>query len=127
MLGEQALDLYRCTSAPIVAGVVVPVWTKLSITASVQPASRSLQWLPEGERQNVKWRLWTRDVVCMPREVGGQMLLSDRISVYGELGEVIGVADWHYQTQGLFHYEIAVSLPSPEFSETEPAGFEEAP
>lgn len=114
MIGERPIDLYRCTGAPIVDGETVPTWELLSIVASPQPAGRAFDWLPEGERQRVRWTLYTQEALTLGREVDGEMLLADRVVINGEVGEILSVQDWAYQTGGLQHFVSAVGIGSPE-------------
>jgi len=103
ILGLMPVTLTRYTSArdPVSGRVVRTVASTATIQASVQPLSdRQREVLPEGLRQSVTRRMWTRSEVFTADQITGR--LADRITINGESFDVVRVFHW---PSLLSHYE----------------------
>lgn len=103
ILGLQPVQLVRFASARDSASgrTVRTVESTATIQASVQPLTdRQREVLPEGLRQSVARRMWTRSEVLTADQLTGR--LADRITIGGEAFDVVRVSHW---PSLLSHYE----------------------
>lgn len=95
MLGLMPVTLTRYTSArdPVSGRTVRTVASTTTIQGSVQPLTdRQREVLPEGLRQSVTRRMWTRAEVLTADQLTGR--LADRITINNESFDVVRVSHW---------------------------------
>lgn len=91
---RKPVQILRFAEGAYVDGRWVPGSpTEFCITASVQPTRpEDLQSLPEGRRVLASYRLYTNDVLFVPRE--GSNGQPDRAVIKDEEFEIMALADW---------------------------------
>lgn len=103
ILGLKPVQLVRFANArdPASGRTVRTVASTVTIQASVQPLTdRQREVLPEGLRQSVTRRMWTRSEVLTADQLTGR--LADRITINNEEFDVVRVSHW---PSLLSHYE----------------------
>jgi hypothetical protein len=104
---RKALTVTRYAAGSYVDGRWVEgVGSTFTIKASVQPLSdREMQLLPEARRNTETYNLFTDTQLRTAEQTQGKN--ADRVSIYGEMFEVLSVGHW--QNDVLNHFKIVVS------------------
>jgi hypothetical protein len=104
---RQSLTAERQTGGYINGKWVIGTPTQVAFTASVQPANaKELQNLPEGRRTKSAFMLYT-DTELLTSEDGATPKKADRITIAGDVFEVMTVERW--QNQVIPHYSALVA------------------
>jgi len=111
LLGAVTVTVTRCLTGSYVDGDYTSTTTTFDIVASIQPISGiDLQRLPEAERTQGRYKLYTETQLFTSREVGGQLLAADTVSVRGLEMRVMSELDWVQHVSGVPHYKYILGV-----------------